>query len=71
MLEALIDYIQRKGYQVSVMEGSLLLWKIANGQRFNKNWSISKAEISQIVDKEVLFLDADRQMIAIKKAIES
>ena len=70
MIEALIDYIQKKGYNVSVMTGSLLIWKIAHDQRFNRNWAISKAELSQIADEEVLFLEADRQMIVIRRAIE-
>src|SRR5260221_6289747 len=70
IIEALIAYIQEKGYRVSVMTESLLIWKIANGQRFNRNWAISKAEISQAADKQLLFMEADLQMIAIKKAIE-
>lgn len=70
MIEALIDYIQQKGCNVSVMTESLLLWKIAKGQRINKNWRISKLELNQIVDASLLFQEADRQIGMIDKAIE-
>ncbi len=70
IIEALIAYIQEKGYKVSVMTESLLIWKVARGQRFNRNWAISKAELNQVADEQVLFMEADRQMISINRAIE-
>ena len=70
MIEALIAYIQEKGFQVSVMTESLLIWKIAKGQRINKNWAISKTEMSQIADERLLFQQADYHMGLLEKAIE-
>ncbi len=70
MIETLIDYIQQKGCNVSVMTESLLLWKIAKGQRINKVWRISKEDINQVVDVSLLFSQADQQVGMIDKAIE-
>ena len=70
IIEALIAYIQKQGYNVSVMTESLLIWKIAHGQRFNKNWAISKTELREVASYEVLFEEADYHLGLIEKAIE-
>lgn len=69
MIEALIKYIQDKGYKVSVMTESLLIWKIAKGQRLNRNWAISKIQLNSL-SWDLLTYEADHQMDLIEKAIE-
>lgn len=69
MIEALVKYIQDKGYKVSVMTESLLIWKIAKGQRLNRNWGLSKLELA-CLSWDLLTYEADRQMDLIEKAIE-
>lgn len=68
-IEVLVDYIQKKGYNVSVMTESLLIWKIAKGQRINKNWAISKIELNAL-SWDLLTYEADHQIGLIEKAIE-
>ena len=68
MIEALVKYIQDKGFQVSVMPHALLIWKIIDGTRYNKAWHTTQEELNQIRDERILFREADRIIALIENA---
>jgi len=68
MIEALVSYIQDKGFSVLVGPAMMMISKIVNGQRVGEYWAISNAELAQ-APKEVLFFLADERMDRIDKAI--
>jgi len=68
MIEVLIDYIQKKGFQASVIPGVLLIRKHAKGQRFGMDWAIPADEL-QPEWKDELFDMADHRMALIDAAI--
>jgi hypothetical protein len=48
VIEALIAYIQDKGYKVDVFPSMLRLSKDMHGQRFTLNWAIDPIELSEV-----------------------
>jgi len=61
MIEALIAYIQDKGFDVRVLPGMLLISEMINGQRLNLSWALSSTELAS-AHKEILFFEADQHL---------
>lgn len=70
MIEALVSYIEEKGFHVDIAPSMLLIWKMAEGKRAVCSWMISQTEIKYLVDWRVLLLEADLKMGQITKLIE-
>lgn len=68
MIEALIKYIEDKGYTVGVIPETLLIRKIAYGQQVGIDWAISQIELASL-PWELLTDEADRRIGLIEDAI--
>jgi hypothetical protein len=69
MIEALIDYIQKKGYSVSVAPGILLIRKKIGSQTAGLNWAVSQFDLKYVASVEVLFRSADYQLARLETGI--
>lgn len=70
MIEAIVKYIEEKGFQVDVSPSMLLIWKKVGGKRAMCSWMISQMEIRYLVDWRVLLLQADGKMEQLTRLIE-
>lgn len=70
MIEALVQYIEEKGFQVDVSPSMLLIWKMVEGKRAVCSWMISRLETQHLVDWRVLLLQADGKMEQLTQLIE-
>jgi len=69
VIEAIINYIQEKGYIVGVIPGCLLIRKMAKGRQWGINWAISKVELRSL-SWDLLTHAADQRLELMEKAIE-
>jgi hypothetical protein len=71
VIEALIDYIQQKGYQVRVEKKYIVLWKEINGLLVQLPWRIDDESIrySRSNDLSLLKLEADHRIHQFDEAI--
>jgi len=67
MIEALIDYIMKKGYKVRVSPGYLTIWKDVGEQRLSLSWGITKAGL-RVMDWDTLKYTADCQLRKLAEA---
>ncbi len=60
-IEILIDYIQKKGFEVDVRPNALIIRKTIGGQLLSLGWGIAPIELTY-ADKDTLFFAADQKL---------